>query len=64
MKAGDLFNSSGQSIIGSVAAPEQEKTADQVTPVKAAAWYNSPLMFIGVVVSVLVIVRFVERKVD
>jgi hypothetical protein len=64
MMAGNLFNATGQGILGSVAATEQDKTANEVTPVKAAAWYNSPLMFIGVVVSLLVIVRFVERKVD
>lgn len=59
---GDIFTPQASLLLGDT-ADNAPSTAEQVSPSKAPVWYESPLMFIGVIVGLLVAVRFVERKV-
>ena len=61
--AGDIYTPNASMIFGSQ-ADAAPATSDQVTPTKThVLWWESPLLFIGVIVGLLVTVRLVERKV-
>lgn len=63
MNAGDIFNNVGTAYVGNAAAADQTNTADESSAVKKARWFEQPLTFIGVIVLMLIVARFVERKV-
>lgn len=60
---GDIFTPNATLIMGST-ADNAPSTSDQVTPAKVTPyWWESPLLFIGVILGLLVSIRIVERKV-